>query len=278
MRLLWRSLSKTLDPLLQTVFIPVSIAPFSSSKHASDLDSLERGLLENASPLPWEGLVAAFTEREPPRRPGSWRLGQAELLGRRLLVRLDPGAASSRTLVHEVMHIYGAIHIAKEVDSLMNPSGDSLVIDSVNRRIVTHLRDRRFGPGGLEANVFRYVDPAALTSAYLDMLRVDLGFRDLGMQQVIEAGKSSRYWAARVYRDVSGEDTHLADVSALAGELLLRQGEFAQAAACFDMSASLYGRHTRRGQTAEARFKRIVDAFLNTDASRNTDGPADSDP
>jgi tetratricopeptide (TPR) repeat protein len=272
MRLLWRGLSETLDPLLETAFVPVSMAPFRSSLHASDLDSLERAWLESASPLPREGLVAAFTERSPPRFPGSWRLGQAELLGRRILVRLETSGTASRTLVHEVMHLYGAIHIAKEVDSLMNPSGESLAVDAVNHRIVTHLRDRRFGPGGLEANVFRYVDPAPLTSAYLDMLRVDLGFRNLGMKRVTEAAKSSRYWAARMYSEVGSQDAHLADVSTFVGRLLVRQGELAQAAACFDLSASLYGRHTRRGREAEARFQSIAD-LLGAGDSRPTTPP-----
>jgi hypothetical protein len=62
-------------------------------------------------------------------------------------------------------------------------------------------------------------------------------------------------------REVGGQDTHLADVSAFVGELLVRQGELAQAAACFDLSAALYGRNTRRGRQSEARFQRTVDLF-----------------
>jgi hypothetical protein len=116
LRVLWGALSASLDPVLGTAFVPLSFSSFSSSGAGSRLAAIDEALLSSAGPLPASGIVAAFTERPAPRQPGAWKLGQAEYLGRRTLVRLEPGKVASRTLVHEVLHLYGGVHINPDLD------------------------------------------------------------------------------------------------------------------------------------------------------------------
>ena len=140
MRLVWRSLSVALDPLLQLLFIPVSISEFDSSGSSSTLTGIEQAFRRTAGVLPSSGMIAAFTDRQPPEGGGMWRLGVAEFLGRVMVMRLAPGEISSRTLAHEAMHIFGAVHVSDERGSLMNPSGNSLNIDPSNIEITRLLR------------------------------------------------------------------------------------------------------------------------------------------
>ena len=57
-------------------------------------------------------------------------------------------------------------HIRAEVDSLMNPSGESLTLDAANHRIVWLQRARAFRGGGFVRDSFPFVDAAELTKAY----------------------------------------------------------------------------------------------------------------
>jgi tetratricopeptide (TPR) repeat protein len=213
LRLLLARTTASLAPLLDTVFVPASLQAFSSSGASDELVSIDAAFQRTAPVWPSTGILAGFTERLPPRRSGFWRLGQAQYLGRRMLVRLEPGATESRTLLHEILHLYGGVHVAEEVDSLLNPSGDSLELDPANLRILRALRGRNFGPGGLEANVMPHVDPEELTDSLTDSLRLNLHFRRIGVLEALEMQETSRFTAARGIREARELDPHLASVS-----------------------------------------------------------------
>jgi tetratricopeptide (TPR) repeat protein len=257
LRLVWVALSATLEPLLDTLFVPVSTQAFSTRGADERLVAIDAAFRGSAGALPATGILAAFTERAPPRRPGEWRLGQAEFLGRSLVVRLDPGALASRTLVHEVLHLYGGVHIAPDVDSLMNPSGDSLELDAANARIVRLLRERRFGPGGIERNALPFVDPELLIAAYAAALRQNLASRSLGLAEALEARRSSRFVAADLARRAAALDEHLGNVCEFAGRLLAHEERYAAAASFVETAARLYGPRTRKGRDARELAERL---------------------
>jgi hypothetical protein len=250
LRGVWAALTASLDPVLRAAFVPVSMAPFSSSGAESRLAGIEAAFVAGVRLLPARGIVVAFSERPVPRGPGKWRLGQAEYLGRRMTVRLEPGEEKSRTLVHEVLHLYGAVHINPELDSIMNPSGASWDLDPANRRITELLRGRRFGPGGVEANVLPYVDHAALTAALAQALRLNLQFRQLGVLEALEARESSRFLGARRARKAVALDPDLASVARFVAQLLAKQQRFASAARFMNAAATLYGPRSADGRAA----------------------------
>ena len=253
LRLLWSSASASLAPLIDTVFVPVSFAAFSSAAASDDLDAIDRAFLAATPSPPAAGLVAVFTGRQPPRRSGRWRLGQAEFLGRRLVVRLEPESATSRTLLHEVLHLYGGVHVADDFESLLNPGGDALTLDRANARIIGLVRQRRFGPGGLTSNVMPFVESEALVAAYEESLRFNLAARRHGVLEALEARETSRFQAAHLAREASQLDSHLADVSRFVALLLIGQERFQQAAGLLEVAARLYGPRTQRGREAQAR-------------------------
>jgi tetratricopeptide (TPR) repeat protein len=246
----WASLSASLDPVLGTAFVPVSLAPFSSSGAESRLDALAEALLSSVGRLPSDGIVAAFSERPAPERRGPRRLGQAEYLGRRTIVRLEPGQVESRTLLHEVLHLFGAVHINPDLDSIMNPVGLSLELDPANQKIIALLRGRRFGPGGVRANVLPFVDHARLTAALTQALRLNLRFRQLGILEALEAKENSRFLAARKAREASALDPDLASVARFVALLLAEQGRFASATRFMQAAANLYGPQSAEGRAA----------------------------
>jgi tetratricopeptide (TPR) repeat protein len=248
MRLVWRSLSVALDPLLQLLFIPVSISEFDSSGSSSTLAGIEQAFRRTAGVLPSSGMIAAFTDRQPPEGGGMWRLGVAEFLGRVMVMRLAPGEISSRTLAHEAMHIFGAVHVSDERGSLMNPSGNSLNIDPSNIEITRLLRTRRFRPGGLDANVIPYVDVPKLSRAYVGALSRNLKARSRGLKEANRSRGESRYIASQLGQDATSMDTNLGDVSAFTAVLMLRQGRHEDAIALFSAAGRLYGPNTPRGQ------------------------------
>jgi len=253
LRAVWGAVSASLDPVLGAAFVPVSLEPFSSSGAGSRLPSIQEAFLSSVAALPAGGIVAAFTERPAPHRRGSWRLGQAEYLGRRTLVRLDPGQAESRTLIHEVLHLYGAVHINPDLDSIMNPSGASLELDPANQRIVELLRRRRFGPGGVHANVLPFVGHGQLTAALAQALRLNLQFRRLGVLEALEAKESSRFLGARKAREAFALDPDLASVARFVALLLAEQERFASAARFMETAANLYGPRSAEGREARRR-------------------------
>ncbi len=284
LRLLWRGVSVSFAPLLDTVFVPVSMEAFSSAETGDELDEIHRAFIASAPEPRSPGILAGFTARPPPRRGGTWRLGEAEFLGRRLMVRLTPAAGESRSLLHEVLHLYGAVHVNDELDSLMNPAGDSLGLDVVNARIVRLLRQRRFGwrgrdrrgaergsdfGGGLGANVLPFVDIEALAAAYQDALRLNLASRRHGLSEALEARQESRVLAARIARDAAKLDPHLADVSRFIAFLRIRQGRLEEGARLFEIAARLYGARSQRGRAALGRAR-----LLRQEASRAPNDPA----
>jgi thioredoxin-like negative regulator of GroEL len=246
MRLVWRSASTSLDSLLHVAFVPVSINSFQSSRAGADLDSITEAFRASAGTPPSYGLLSVMTERFPQRRRGGYQLGVAEFLGRELVVRLDPGEIVSRTLIHEVFHIYGGAHVAPGIESLMNPSGDTLRVDLGNVLIGSLTRHRRFGPGGIQANVLPYVDVDELIGAYLEMLRVNLGLRDRRVEEA--RAQTSRYVAAALAREALAMDPHLGDVAHVTGVLMLESGDPGPASELFGMSARFYGPTSPRGR------------------------------
>jgi hypothetical protein len=268
LRMLFAQASNSLLPILDTVFLPVTTRPFSSAGAVAaqrtpspELSAIASAFRHSAGPLPANGIIASFTERRPPRRRGSVRLGQAEYFGRRMTVRLDPDQLESRILLHEILHLYGGVHIADDVPSLMNPRGKELQLDAANLRIARLTRARGFGPGGLERNVLEVVDPQELVQVLLNALRLNLHFRKLGIQDAREARKTSRVQAARQVRQAGALDQHLGDVSRLVARLELYQGYEASAARYFDVAAALYGPKSQRGRQAAERADQLWRRF-----------------
>ena len=248
MRLVWRSLSVALDPLLQLLFIPVSMSDFDSLGSPSTLSGIDAAFHRTAGVLPSSGMIAAFTERQPPRGAGMWRFGVAEFLGRVMVMRLDPGEIASRTLAHEAFHIFGGVHVSDERGSLMNPSGNSLNVDPSNQAITRLVRERRFGPGGVAMNVLPYIDVPSLSAAYVAALSQNLQARKRGLHDAERAREESRFIAAELGRDATSMDSNLADVSAFTALLMLTQGKQAEALELFLAAGRLYGLTTPRGQ------------------------------
>jgi tetratricopeptide (TPR) repeat protein len=246
MRLAWRSLSISLDELIRVAFVPVRIERFRSARSMSDLTSISAAFHFSVGSLPSYGLVVALTEREPPRRAGSHQLGVAGFLGREMTVRLTPGQFTSRTLIHEVLHIYGGVHVAPGIESLMNPSGGSRNLDLANQAIAWLVRKRRFGPGGIEANILPYVDIDELIAAYVETLRVNLGLRQRKVNEARE--ETSRYVGSALAREGARMDAHLGDVARVTGFLLSVQDRPAEAADLYEGAARLYGLRTPRGR------------------------------
>jgi hypothetical protein len=256
LRGLWRGQSEGVGALLETSFLPASITRFSARSADSRLASVQVAWGREVGHWPGEGILAAFTERQAPRR-GTHQLGVADLMGRRLIVRLAPRETESRTLSHEVLHLYGAVHIRDEVDSLMNPSAGSTVLDAANYRIVRLQRDRRFRGGGFAQNSFPFVDLEELADAYRQLLRVNLAFRALGIERALDAAETSRYHGADLARKEVALDDHLGDVASFVASLFIYQDRLVQAAYFLDGAAHLYGLRTRRGAAAREHFDNV---------------------
>jgi tetratricopeptide (TPR) repeat protein len=252
MRTLWASTSATLDPLLATRFVPVSMRAFRTADLPTQLDGLFARLRESAAGVGAPGIVAGFTAREVPRAPGRWKEGSATFLGRQLVVRLPEGAIRSRVLGHEMLHLYGAVHVSEDVDSLMNPTGGSTVLDASNARIARALRDRHFEGGGLERDVLPWIDLDETISAYDQALEVNLHFRHSGIAEAMERRPESPRSARRRAREATELDPHLADVSVFLSRLLFLRGRRAESMMLLDLAARLYGPGSAPGRAAEA--------------------------
>jgi len=249
-RFAWLSVSQALEPLLGVRFVVADLGEFRSEGAGFDLSPiLEAGRRQNPG-LPQQGVVAFFTGRPSPRAAGAWKQGEAELLGRVLAVRLARGEVASRVLAHEVLHLYGAVHVNPEVDALMNPAGQSLALDPWNAAIVKATRGREFGPGGIEANVLPHVDLATMIAAYRAALGANVAMRNAGVVEALEAGGGSARAAAPQARVAMQLDEHLGDVANLVAQLLVRDGRPAAAAQAWENAARLYGPATPRGRRA----------------------------
>lgn len=259
-RFAWLALSQALDPLLATRFLVADLGAFQSAGSGLDLPGIADAAHAQVGVLPREGIVAFLTGQPVPRQPGVWKQGQAEFLGREVVVRMAPGEVASRVLAHEVMHLFGAIHVNPDVDSLMNPSGSSTRIDPLNAAILRVVRVRRFGPGGLEPNVVAVIPLRPAIDAYAKALGVDLVLRQSGIREALAASGGSLRAAAPQVRTELGLDDHLGDVSSFVGELLARDRRPAAAARLHEIAAQLYGPGTARGQRQLARAQALAGA------------------
>jgi tetratricopeptide (TPR) repeat protein len=266
MRNLWQSASVMLDSVLDTRFVPIAILRFDSSQTPNDLDLIHAAFLAETRP-PAEGIYAAITGRPLPGGDGVHRKGVAELLGRSLTVRIAPGATRSRVLAHEILHLYGAIHVLEGIDTLMNPTGDSLALDAPNIRIIRSLRDRAFGPGDIEQNVLPYIDLGVTVAAYRTALSENLILRDAGIKQAMRGNDTpSDQLEFRVFK-ATYLDSHLADVARLVAALMLEDGQRAEALRLLDLSSQLYGPSTPRGQASAEKAKMLRESMGAASAS-----------
>ncbi len=247
LRLLWQSVSNTLDPVLGIALVPAAIETFDVEADGSFQPLAERFRdFESASEA--SGLYAIFSARPPNARAGSYRRGQADFLGRRIALRLENPAADRRVLAHETLHLFGAVHVVDEVGSLMNPSGDRSSLDGLNMRIARELRQRRFSAGGLEENIFPTIDVGATTRSYLQLLEVNLEFRRLGALDLSVAPDVAR----RRMREASAIDPHMGDVARFVAFLLARDGQRQRSARLMEWAAHFYGVDTPAGKAALA--------------------------
>ncbi len=267
LRLAWLAVTQALDPVLGVRFLPVTLQSFSSREASASLDAIDAAFRAQATRVTEEGVLAVFTERPPAQAGGEQRLGQAEFLGRHLVVRLEPEPGPSRVLLHELLHLYGAVHVADDLESLMNPSGGELTLDAPNARIVRELRARRFH-GDLDTDVFAVIDLEATTRAYEDALRVNLALRRAGLAEAIETAATSRVEARRAAARVRELDPHLGDVARFVSLLLWRGERPATAAFLLEAAARLYGPRTARGRRAAEQAEQIWRQVVASDGSK----------
>jgi tetratricopeptide (TPR) repeat protein len=261
LRLAWLGASKALGPLLGVRFLPATLQGFTSSEASASLEAIDAAFRAQTTRVPKEGVLAAFTERAPPRGPGGERLGQADFLGRRLAVHLETAPGPSRVLLHELLHLYGGVHVADDVESLMNPSGEARVLDPLNARIVYELRRRRFR-GNFDADILELIDLEATTRAYEAALRTNLVLRRAGLAEALQTAATSPIEARRAAARVHQLDPHLGDVARFVSVLHWRGERPASAAFLLETAARLYGPRTARGRQAAADAERIWQQIL----------------
>lgn len=258
LRILWLSLSRTLDFVLDTTFLPVTFTAFDSSGSDPQLSAIVEAALSVSGGQPPEGIVAVFTERTIPRDGNVWSLGEAQWLGEQMAVRLRPDETTSRSAVHEILHLYGAVHVAPEVDSLMNPQGTSLDLDQVSHWIVSLLRGRHFSrDGDVEQDILPHVDVETLANAYTQMLNSYLAIRLRGIERAESLRASSPEEAAMIGALATQIDPEMAKVANFSANLALYRGAYPEARGFFDASAILHGRDTAAGQHALERSREI---------------------
>jgi hypothetical protein len=254
--------SNSLDGALGVRFLAVSLRRRDLGlEESAPLEAVHAAFAERVQPTPRDGILAGFTARPVPARPGPWKLGLAELLGRRLTVRLPAGAVESRSLAHELLHLFGAVHVAGEIDSLMNPDGSALTLDALNLGIVRAVRDRAFAGEGIENDVLPFVDRPRLIEAYAAALRANLGLRELGLEQVQRDRTVAPARAAARASRLREFDPHLAETASLLAALLAADGRLDSAAELFEVAAELWGSDTRNGRRSQARAKDLRAAF-----------------
>ena len=257
-RFAWLSVSQALEPLLGVRLVVVSLDSFRSAGAGLDLSPiLEAGRSQHPE-VSATGIVAFATGRPTPRAAGTWKQGEAELLGRFLAVRLARGELATRVLAHEVIHLFGGVHVNPDVDSLMNPSGRSLVLDPWNAAIVRATRARDFGPGGIEANVLPHANLDEMITAYRAALGANVALRNAGVVEALEGAHGSARAAAPQAREAMQLDEHLGDVASLVAQLMLRDGQPAGAASLWETAARLYGPETMRGRRARQNAQAIA--------------------
>jgi len=255
------SASNSLDGALGVRFLAVSLRERTLGPvDASSLEAVHAAFAERIQPAPADGILAGFTALPPPAQPGPWKLGLAELLGRRMTVRLPPGAVESRPLAHELLHLFGAVHVSKEIDSLMNPDGSELKLDALNLAIVRATRGRGFSHGGIERNLLPFVDRRRLIDAYSAVLRTHLALRELGIDEVLTLREVSPRRAVARANQLRGFDPHLAEVANLVAALLVADGRPGAAVGLYEVAAELWGADTEMGRKSLARAQGLREA------------------
>jgi hypothetical protein len=250
----------SLEPVLGVRFVAVSLRALPLGPlDAARLESIHEAFAAALSPAPQDGILAGFTARPAPAEPGPWKLGLAELLGRRLTVRLPPGATESRPLAHELLHLFGAVHVSGETDSLMNPDGSQLELDAHNLEIVRATRNRAFSGDRIERAVLPYVDLHRLIDGYVALLRTQLTLRELGIEEVLLERELAPGRAARRAHGLRAFDPHLAEAAQLVAALLAVDGREA-AAGLFEVAAELWGPDTEKGRINLARARAVREA------------------
>lgn len=252
------SASNSLEGALGVRFLAVSLRRESLGPlDAAVLESVHAAFAERIQPAPPDGILAGFTARPVPAEPGPWKLGVAELLGRRLTVRLPAGAVESRPLAHELLHLFGAVHVSGEIDSLMNPDGSELKLDPLNLDIVRLTRDRGFSFGGAERNLLPFVDRPRLIQAYTAALRANLALRALGIEEILALRQLAPARAAARAGRLRELDPHLAEVAELVAGLLIIDGRAASAVGLLEVAAELWGTDSGRGRDSLARAQAL---------------------
>ncbi|HEY5659097.1 MAG TPA: hypothetical protein VIY27_15020, partial [Myxococcota bacterium] len=249
-RNLWLDISVALEPLLGIRFVPTTLGSFDATTSGSALEALLEALEQDVR-TPRSGLVAAIVGADAPAGASAKR-GVAEYLGRHLAVRWAPPGGVGRALAHEIVHLFGGIHVVDEVDSLMNAGGQSRRIDALNADIVRALAARGFDGGG-ESEVLARIDRGRAIYALEAALRVNLGYRKLGLDAFSADARHSRRAATLRLRRATALDAHMADVSSFVAKLHQLEGRRDRAASLFEVAAHLYGAATRRGREAQGR-------------------------
>ncbi len=261
MRILWVAMSHSLDWILGVRFIPVSIQAFSSGQGPGNLDRIDAKFERQIAGDRRKGIFAAFTERPKPSRR-VWKMGLARFLGRQLTVRLEPGEVQSRPLAHELLHLYGGIHVVEDVDSLMNPSGESMNLDRGSLGIVQAMRTRRFDTSNIELDVLSRIDVPKAIDAYEAALLVNLAYRRLGLQEARTAARNSRASGARKLRQTQELDPHMADVLIAVSALLRRDGRPAESLPLMEAAAELYGAGTPRQREVRREARQLREHLM----------------
>jgi len=260
---LFRNLSHDSDPMVKTVFLPTSRRTFESGEGFPTLANISQRVHDSNQRIAPNGIVIIFTERKPPDLRGeSWRLGQAEFLGRIMTVRLEPGELRSRVLAHELLHLYGGIHISPETKSIMNPSGGSYTLDPINSLIFKTLRNRRFHSTGIKNNVFPWIDIAQAADAYEQGVLLNLKYRKAGMIEARKDFSQSPYVAAQRAQKAQQLDEHLISITKFLAELRLTQGETLQAIETLRVTYQLQGPNTAAGRKTLARIQGLEARLL----------------
>jgi hypothetical protein len=134
----------------------------------------------------------------------------------------------------------------------MNPSGDSLKLDSLSHRTVRAMRRRTFDSGRIEDDVLPWIDLREAIDAYVAVLDANWTFRRLGLAAIVERRADFRSGTEPQLLPVEKRDAHLADVSRMVAALMLSDGRRVEALSLLETAAQLYGPEVQRGrETAE---------------------------
>jgi hypothetical protein len=249
LRTRWANVSKGLARVLGSRLVLLGIEPFEAGPGADILSGFASLARVEA---PEYGIVAGMlgaSDAPAAARSGEVdrRVGAAEFLGRRLVVRMEPGAPGERLLAHEILHLYGAVHVPASSGSLMNATGDSQVVDAANRRILMLTRERVFGPGGVERNLLPGLDLRAAIDAWGGALRLDLALRGPELARAVAA--------SGLTPGAAGPDPHLGDVAHWVAALLVAEGRRDEGALLLDAASALHGSQTAAGRAEAERAR-----------------------